>query len=33
MWSEGILVYSLREGKVQLKDQVDEEKRMMELDE
>ena len=31
-WGKGILIYALREGRVQLKDYVDEEKKQMELD-
>jgi len=32
-WAKGIEIYTLRDGRVQHKDQVDEEKRMIELEE
>jgi heterodisulfide reductase subunit C len=32
-WGRDILIYALKEGKVQLKDQIDEEKKMIEIDE
>jgi hypothetical protein len=32
-WGKGIQIYTLREGRVQLKDYVDEEKRLTELEE
>lgn len=32
-WGKGISIYTLREGRVQLKDYVDEEKRLIELEE